>query len=71
MNRFLSLTPHAVQAGWLAAMRSSAEALQDLVQGATGDDASGKHSELAAMLGSSLARMAVLSRAGGDRESVQ
>ena len=49
-------------------MRSSAEALQQLVQGAPGDNASEEHSELAAMLGSSLARMAQLSKAGGDQQ---
>ena len=52
-------------------MQNIAEALRQLVQGATDDGASEEHSRVAASLGSTLARMAALSKAGGGRHGVQ
>lgn len=66
-----SQVPSASQAHWLAAMQNIAEALRQLVQGATDDGASEEHSRVAASLGSTLARMAALSKAGGGRHGVQ
>ena len=64
----LALIQHVLQAGWLAAMRNCADALQQVVHSANCGDASEEHARLAASLGSTLTDMAVLSRAGGSRQ---